>query len=236
MKKPFLLIGLNMVFAAIPCLQAAVLLKYEFAGGSQTGSIVDPGVTAGSFGAGPNLVDLDNGASGGTLDYTAGWARIAPSRVIGASATPGNETDSVTEGEYFTFTIGPNSGGTLNLETLVFSTAYYGTNAPTVLASFFVRSSIDNFVINLGNTTFTSPLLTSAAFVGNTVTFTGASFQGLAGPVEFRIYLYDTNNASNRSIAIDDVTVNGTFIPVPEPASCAFVFASIGLALAGRRR
>ena len=235
MKKPFLLIGLNLVFAAIPCLQAAVLLKYEFAGGSQAGSIVDPGVTAGTFGAGPNLVDLDNGASGGTLDYTAGWARIAPSRVIGASATPGNETDSKAGEEYFTFTIGPNSGGTLNLETLVFSTAYYGTTASTE-ASFFVRSSIDNFVINLGNTTFTSPLLTSAAFVEKTVTFTGASFQDLTGPVEFRIYLYDANNASNRSIAIDDVTVNGTFIPVPEPASCAFVFAAIGLAMTGRRR
>lgn len=235
MKKPFLLIGLNMVFAAIPCLQAAVLLKYEFTGGSQTGSVVDPGVTGGSFAAGPNLVDLDNGAAGGSLDYTAGWARIAPSRVIGASATPGTETQSLDEGEYFTFTIGPNSGGTLNLETLVFSTAYYGTNAPTALASFFVRSSVDDFAMNLGST-FTNPLLTSASFVGNTVTFTGASFQDLAGPVEFRIYLYDTNNASNRSIAIDDVTVNGTFIPVPEPASCAFIFAALGLAMTGRRR
>jgi len=234
------------VLGVLPVLGASTafgaLAEYRFDSGSQGAIGTDPGIIAGQFEAASTLDDSNNGATGGTpSNYSSEHARLTANRVIGASGTPGTVTSSITDGEFFQFQLEATSGNQLNLTQLKFSTNYYGTDA-AVFASYFVRSSLDNFNANLGVTTdpvfdgiFAHQLQASSSGFVERIINLGPEFQNILGPVTFHLYMFDNNNSASRWVAVDNVVIDGTVTAIPEPGVAA-VFLSGGLLALLRRR
>ncbi len=215
---------------------AAILVQYNFNDASSAPSSVlapsatTPGVTPGNF-------TLNGGLTGSNpVTYTPGWVGVPSSNV---DLTNGTETTAVTYGDYFSLTITPTVGTTVNLATLTFDTAFYvSTNLPaTVTATYFIRSSRDGYANNVGGTFTENHQLaatTPVVFTPRTVDLSAAEFQNLTAPVTFRIYLYDSSNSATRYISIDNVTLNGTL--VPEPSTSGILALAAVLPLVRRRR
>lgn len=156
--------------------------------------------------------------------------------------TPDSSANAISAGSYFSFTVTPNAlgvGESISLSSLTFDTI--SNNAAGVasgnLASFFVRTSLDGFTANIGDTfsqSFNSDTTVNAQ--NRSVTLTG--LQGITSSVEFRIYVFDNTTNVNRTPRVDNVVLNGLIVTavVPEPASAASL-AGIGmLGAAGLRR
>jgi len=138
--------------------------------------------------------------TGQTVDANLSVTGIGRNGVTAASAndrynTSGWNTTSIATGSYFTFTLTPNSGYVINFVSLVYTGQASGTG-PT---SFAVRSSLDSYTANIG-----SPVAGS-----NTISLSGASYQGVSTAITFRIYCWGTTNAGG-TYSINDFTFNGT--------------------------
>jgi hypothetical protein len=130
---------------------------------------------------------------------------------------------------YVEFSLAPAAGHRLNVENLTmdgFSAS--GTNS----RNFFVLYSMDNFA-------------TSTLLIPDTVaTVAGVSVQGdlnltdVTTPVQFRIYGYAPSDTSqpNRALQYDNIFVNGTVVPIPEPTSTSLVCLGVVGLLMRRRR
>ena len=130
---------------------------------------------------------------------------------------------------YVEFSLAPAAGHRLNVENLTmdgFSAS--GTNS----RNFFVLYSMDNFA-------------TSTLLIPDTVaTGAGVSVQGdlnltdVTTPVQFRIYGYAPSDTSqpNRALQYDNIFVNGTVVPIPEPTSTSLVCLGVVGLLMRRRR
>lgn len=222
--KFFPLFGL-MLIHGIGTASAATLVSYDFASGVQSPALSDPNVATGDFTAGTGLAGAN---------YSQEHARAGTGVVVGSSATPGTDATSFSGQDYFTFTIGPASGYVLNLEKINFDTSYYAVSATTD-ASYFLRSSIDGFAANIGSI-MTQAMQTSAVFSAQEVNLIDSAFQGISGSVEFRIYLYDTNSATTRWVAIDNVVLSGAVVAIPEPGGVMMFFLSAIAGFARLRR
>ena len=150
-------------------------------------------------------------------------------------------------GQYIEFTITADAGFTIDLDSLTFdnSRAIRGTN------DFAIRTSIDSFAANLvyqnQGTTETATTQTVnfnsltdfTGLAGTNVgsnTFTDTQFDGLSA-ITIRIAYDDreSNNGGASATRLDNWTLNGTVVPVPEPSSTALLGLG-GLALILRRR
>lgn len=218
-------------FIAPSSVSAEVLAGYLFNSGTAASSDVHTGSTAGSFGFGP----------AGT-----NWAiSTAQNNAFGrGNTTASSEVGAVSAGSYFTFTLTPGDlgeGNALNFSSLTFDTI---TNAATTVsgtatATFFVRSSLDNFSANIGD---------SIVQAYNTTTVVNptsrqidlSAYQGIVSTVEFRVYVFDDTNDSNRTPRLDNVILNGEIGPVviPEPATTALLMGGglMAFVLCRRRR
>jgi len=208
-----------------PLLPAAVLVSYPFNSGALAPVSVDPGLIAGDF----------SGASVLQANYASGFARVVSDRIPGPSGVPGTPADALSAGTYFSFQVAPQSGQTLNLTSLDFSGALYGAgSAGSYTATFFVRSSLDNYGTTVGNPFSVSYQLNSSpSFTNTSINLTDLSFQNLSGPITFRIYLYDSGiAATNRYVGLDNVVLNGVVIPEPTIG----LLLGTGLALIWLRR
>lgn len=141
--------------------------------------------------------------------YTTGQT-VAPNltfsgigRGSGISGTNANDrynatgwnTPALDANDYFTFTLTPATGYVLDLT----SFAYVGQASGSGPTSFAFRSSLDGFSANIGSPTA----------AGTTISLTDAAFQGLSGPIEFRLYGWDAS-AAGGTYSINDFTFNGT--------------------------
>lgn len=132
---------------------------------------------------------------------------------------------------HFTMTI-LNPSDYVDLTNLTFQTTRTGGRGVIDLA---VRSSVDGFASDL---TLDDTIIdnTSATFETHTVDLSGAAFDNLTSPVEFRIY-FDRRHANGNGgsgTSFDNIALNGELIP--EPSSAALLcLGALGL-IARRRR
>ncbi len=135
-----------------------------------------------------------------------------------------NVPNSFSLSSYLSFTVTPNPGHVLNLNEFSFDIArVFSTGVYTV--NYEVRSSVDGFAAAVLSGTVT----TGSGVWGNVMTTLGPSFMNLSG-VEFRVYFTDSNDSKLNSILLDNITVVGTTVLIPEPETAV---AAVGLGLLG---
>lgn len=235
-------------WAAAPA-AADVLTQYQFgttgqettneASAAFSPSVVSPNITATAVTDPQATVGIEI-SSAATAPPTAPVLRLDPQ---GNSADP---NAAQANNKYFQFSIAANLGVDLDLTSLTFNVQRGGGGTPR---GFFIRTSVDGFTAAVA-AVGTPALSQNATFIiGNDVntvrpTFTAVTadltapaFQNIqaqpGGAVVFRIYNYSP--AAGSSLDFDDITINGTAVAVPEPASAG----GLGLAAAGllaRRR
>lgn len=212
MKRELSLLVFSLAFAPILAKSASVV-SYNL-NGSLAASSSDANLSAG------NINFLGSGASRYVLPnelgiVTASGALNAPTAVANAS--------------YFQFSVTPNTGSSLSLNSLTFRGATSNSSTPN--NGYVVTSSVDGFSSILGSGAFPTSYPTYSMF---SVDLTGSSFQGLTTETTFRVYTWK-DSGSNPAAAYDDVTLNGSVALVPEPTTLTVSLAS-GLLLLGRRR
>ena len=194
--------------------EATVLAEYLFqsgngastdgAAGEDATAFVATGFTAG-FSAGPVPTDL-----GGS-----------PSIFVPAAQIP----STLSTVDYFSFTVTPDAGQRLNLSgTAALGFDYSRDSTMTTELNWAVRSSVDNYATDIatGSTSGANALNTASVNLS-----TAFDFQD--GVVEFRFLVWTTSSTGNGFF--DNVVLNGTVVPVPEPVNVAL--AAFGLCLAG---
>lgn len=136
-------------------------------------------------------------------------------------------------GDYIEFTVTATAGSTLDLTTLTFdfARADRGTN------DYAVRTSVDGFSAYAALEDQAAPVgFPSVAGAAQSVDLSAAAYQGLSD-ITFRVIFDDrqNNNGGGSASVIDNIIVNGTVVPIPEPSSTALLGLG-GLALILRRR
>lgn len=155
----------------------------------------------------------------GPLSYSASGVP-APALQLSAQDVP----NSFSLSQYLSFTVTPNPGYVLNLDEFSFDIArVFSTGVYTV--NYEVRSSVDGFAAAVLSGTVT----TGSGVWGNVMTTLGPSFMNLSS-VEFRLYFTDGNDSKRNSILLDNITVVGTTVLIPEPDAAV---AAVGLGLLG---
>jgi hypothetical protein len=190
--------------------QAEVLASYQFNSGSAAVTSKHPELIAGifSFALGTTS-NRGFSSSGGNI-----FARVnATGATDLANAISGNE--------YVVVTITPNAGYELDLTSLTLDYGY-SLAAASVPAGVGVEigvsvfSSVDGFSAPaaLANRSFTAGDTSSQPggilYQNVNVDLTGPAYQGLSGPIEFRIYYHDSSNVPTQPIhRLDNFTLNG---------------------------
>jgi len=206
---------------------AAVIANYNF-NSNLASSDTEPNSTASNF-----VATVTNGSSGNFGRSTGGNIFARSNGLTGTTAAA-----AVSHGNFWSFSVTPVSGQMLNLTTLTFQTAHADTNTgagagnTAVTMNFFVRSSVDGFAANVGDT-FSQAYPTS--FIDRTVNLSGAAFQNLDSTVTFRLYVFESAEVdTNQGVRWDNVVLNGEVVAIPEPS--AALLGGIGALLLLRRR
>ena len=111
-------------------------------------------------------------------------------------------THILDESAYFSWTVDADPGYALSLRTFHFS----GERSLPVINEFALRSSLDGFTNNIG-----SPTATPA---GATVYLLAAQFRNLPQAVEFRLYAWGADSATN-TLSVNDFSFEGTITLLP---------------------
>ena len=165
-----------------------------------------------------NLAASDFTSPGYSMSYITGVSGNAVNEF-------GWEQADQPNGQYFTFTIQPDSGYRMDISGFSFAERAPG---PASMA-WALRSSIDSFASDIASGNLPSNL---PVFFTYSVPL---SYANLNAPVEFRLYAYYLAPfGSNWSV--DNVSIDGTVSAVPEPATVQLGLALCGLAILRRRR
>ncbi len=205
------LVLLSLAPLGVTTAPAAVLARYAFPGPVPALMVttVDANVTASDV----------TFAGGVSTQFTTIPDILAVNVAATAPAT------AVSTGSFFEITLAPTSGNALDLASFTFDAA-----AATIGGGYVLRSSLDGYTTNLA----AAPISTIyPAFSPYNVSLADPSFQGVSGPVSFRVYTYTPG--SNPAAGYDNVTINGVVIPVPEPTAGVMLLLAGGF-LARRRR
>ncbi len=198
MKFHFIFLGAaSAVFIGSPA-QAAVLASYQFNSGSPAVTSKAANLTATNFSFASGFTTNTGFSSGGNIF----------ARVNGTSAT--TLAGAITDNDCVTVTITPDSGLQLNLTSLTVDLGYSlaGTSVPTgvgVELGAAVFSTVGGFTAPaaLATQTFIAADqgATGILYQNINIDLTGAPYQNLSGPLEFRIYFYDNGCA----VAVDSL-------------------------------
>lgn len=230
MNYPKILAGVGLgCLALVTSLRAETLVQYTFTANdtttSRNASITGSNVTSDAF------------ANGAGVTISSSTLGSPDPRSYYVNGNLVEQTISATSTDWLGFTINANSGYTMNLANLSFAYGYsYNSGtAPTEVATFDVRSSVDNYTSSLAVLT-ANATLTTVNWSNASIVLTDAAFQSL-GSISFRIILNDGTNANSASfLRIDTVTLTGAAAAVPEPAVYGVLAGLSGLALACVRR
>jgi hypothetical protein len=223
---PVLKAGLILTLAASSA-QATVIAQYPFSGTVAQRPVstdTELNSTAGDFTVRPINDPVYWGFSSAGNTY-------AQSR-----GTTASEALAVAADDYWSFTVTPNVGFTLDLTTLTFdtihnATAGNGDQDTNATMSVFVRSSIDGYASNIGST-FTQAWDTTTT--DRSIDLSAPAFQDIDTATTFRFYIFDSGvDTASNGLRLDNVVLNG--VVVPEPSS-AILLGFGSLMLLRRRR
>lgn len=215
-----------LIAVAAPALYAqSIVAEYNFTAGTAS---VDSDQTsvASVFGNDAGFTPTINSTAGNPFPSIQATA----DQISGSGSPIATPTTPVTT-DYYTFTITPVAGFTLDfvslrLDAATLTTVASGTNNSFNLS---LQTSLNNFATNIAIYT-----------VGNNTTFSNfewdlSSFSSTSGttPVEFRIAIRDDNSASTRGLLIDNVVLSANV--VPEPSTYAMMGLGVAL-LVGMQR
>lgn len=217
--------------SAAPAASAAILANYPFTGGSAASTDDDPGSTA---------ANVALTATGSSISATSHNLFLRSS-----DTTATTEAQAIGSNTYVAFTVTPTGGNNLDLASLAFSSGASNSDSDdvSITASVAVKSSVGGFGVGdptLG--TFAKTVANGNGGAGvldpRTIDLTtfGSAFQDLTDPVEFRFYLFDGTNGSNKINRLDSVVLEGTAVPEPAAAAGLSAAAAAGLLLRRRRR
>jgi hypothetical protein len=207
-----------------------ILAGYDFDDGTgnptQAVTVKDTHVAASDYTVGAGLINLvANNANSleedtdaeGNLFGTANPFSFGGSRDFFGFVDMNNNNDltwGMTENDYMTFTVTPDSGYQLNLTRFTFRTRVNQLiNSAERWALF---SSVDGFtstsnVINIG---YTSDISIWTGTKNNVViNLSAAKFQNLTTPIEFRLYIYGGNDSGSSATLFDKVILRGRATP-----------------------
>ncbi|WP_269526323.1 PEP-CTERM sorting domain-containing protein [Coraliomargarita parva] len=153
-----------------------------------------------------------------------GSRSLAPQDLTESSAA-----DAVTAGDYLEFTIELGTDVELSLTEL--TVALQRSNDPGSASDWFVRTSLDGFIADVGSV---NPTTTFAEY---SIDLSDAAFQNISSDLTFRLYAYGGASSSS-SLRHDNLTLLGTVSAIPEPAMTGLLMmgASALCVLAIRRR
>lgn len=221
-KNVFCAFGFTLFFVT-QAAHAVVVAQYNFTGGSGASSDSDSSV-AGTFA----------GAGGGTISSGTGTAYFL------GDTTSSGEATAVSGNDYFSFTITPAAGTTLDLTTLTFDLGGNTAGTGAFVVSAFVRTGLDTFATTVGSPSVSATSVPDSS--GSTPMFENrsvdlSSLTSISATTVIRIYIYDTTTQGGAVARIDNVVLSADVIAVPEPSAYALVFAAFaGLAALRRRR
>jgi hypothetical protein len=136
-----------------------------------------------------------------------------------------NKADAVTASDYVTFTIDVNSGKSVSFTNLSFYSLRNFTTGVGAPDQFAIRTSQDNYAadVSAGTMAITAQA-TNYVFSLNTLALSGVSnLQSVTNSTQFRIYMWVSSGSidvvANRTLYLDNLTVEGTVTTIPEPAT-----------------
>jgi hypothetical protein len=202
----------------------AELLRYNFGLIGQettveTSPAYGPTISAANLTASPVRDVAGNVAieisSAATTPVGAPFLRVDPQ---------GNSTTAVAAvaaNKYFEFTVTPDSGFALNLDSLAFDVTRGGGSTPRGYSLF---SSANNFTTSLAG----GDLATARPTYTPVTAALGGTHTGLTAPTTFRFYVYAP--AAGNSIDFDNFVLNGSVTVVPEPGTISLMaLGTLGL-------
>jgi len=260
MKRNQLLSITLSLFSGSATTHAVVIAGYDFddgaGGGTLAATVSDANVTASNFGTGAGLINninLGNGNNNlsnldaeGNVFGTANGADFGGARGAFGFADHNNQgtaarlNQALNQGDYMTFTVTPDAGFELGLESFTFRTRVNQLNNSADYWALF--SSVDGFmssadqIASQRTTVINTYGVPGSGDVNNVVVdLSAADFQDLTGPIEFRLAIYGGNASSSSATLFDKVIVNGDVTPIPEPSSLLLLTLGLG-GLTIRRR
>lgn len=241
---------LNKAFVFAPVLAAVsfpgVASAAVLAGWEITGIDLD-GATA------PNTTPYTFGATNGIAAMKISSANLTLSSTV-TSSTSNNQygfkvpgvnaqttlTGAISAGNYFQFTIAASTGFVLNLTSIELSgeSSATGSNSAAIMSSIAGFSNGNELASVTGKAGLTGGLDSDPSGFGGPISLTAPAYQGIS-QVTFRFYGWGSTSGSGvtalRNLSGDDLVINGTTSPVPEP-SLALLSGFGALALLRRRR
>jgi hypothetical protein len=214
--------------------RAAVLVEYGF-GTDSASATYQPtsssaGVTGSAITAASGFTGLVSGNARSGISTTSG----NPINCLFTRGTDDtDEASAVANSKYFSLTLTPGSGQTIDLSSLTFD---YRRDASSSASTGILRTDAggDGFTTDVGGSFSMTGTSTSTFTTGPTLDLSGvASLQNVTLPVTFRIYIFG-GTKDTAVTRYDNIAFNGT---VPEPTTAGVLcLAGMGLTLARRRR
>ncbi len=214
-----------------PAAQADIIIQFTFptadGAGNETGPGLDPTTVHPNLNTSVLMAirDTSNKVTLGTENPTPNYA-TEPVLRVNPNGNAASATAAVTNGVFFSFTLEPDTGYVMNLDSLQFKASRGGASTPR---GWVVRSSLDGYATNIDSADIPTQRPTWTDYSLN---LSGSLYQNISGPVTFRFYVYSP--AAGSTIEFDNITLNGTV--VPEPSAWALAASGLLLVLACRRR
>ncbi len=191
-----------------PKSSAILLGQYTFEGNTPNPSSVESGLVSFS-----PFSYASDGTPSSTSGYTNGNPNVSGGPVGRALFATNWPTNNLTpNGDYFSYTVTPNSGTSVDLTDIELD------NQRTVsgVLNFQVRSSLDNYASPVQAPT---RLANNTAFRSNDTITLGSQFTNLSAPVTFRIYGYNAQSPTTNNVwTVDNIQTFGDLSgaqPVP---------------------
>ncbi|CAA6677561.1 MULTISPECIES: hypothetical protein [unclassified Lentimonas] len=222
------------ILAASLTSQAAIIVGYDFTAGSTTASSIDANVTSSinlNAGATGFAVNATVGDSTGTTEGIPFSSDAGNFRATNGLIKAGSRDLAIGAGDYYSFTIAPNSGFELDLDKIIFSASRAADNTRSA-ESWALMSSITGFTtadasIDAGAITTVAGGVTPYEQISVDVSGNSA-FQNITTSTEFRVYVWGgASSSSSSAINYDNIGVTGTVIP--EPGTYALLAGCLAL-------
>ena len=212
--------ALTLWITAAPAVQADVLTFYPFSNNSLASTDTNQLSTASAISLGGGLTDSTrftaNGNPGAAL-------------IVNTDETNGNTfATAITAGDFFMLTLTPASGDRFVFDSFTVDLA---TNSTTFTTNVRLQASINNSafvdlntVSAYSSTAYTTETFDLSGRNNNAAIAAGAS-------VVLRVVVFDSDSTAGNYTAFDNITLNGTVAPIPEPGTVSLLI--LGAAAAG---